>query len=265
MSEASGKHESGETWLRLVSPGYSVLLATGLMLPIGGALIRAVILATSGVADWQRLAVVLPPGELAALGFLPVTLTAVALAMAWLLGRMVARGWLFDRAKGPRGVDARVALLVTLLGVPFVPIISLLAGLPFALSVVGTVSLLYWIGARERVGPVRGSRLVAGLLAIYTLASLGFGVTASLSPPLTVFTTAPGIQLGPAIRLGEDDDWLYVAWCDNRTSATQIRKSDISAMAWTVGARREFNPLNLEDYARRFQSPHGVYAACPAT
>ena len=256
--------KTAEGWIRFVSPGYSALLATGLMLPIGGAIVRAVVLATSNITDWARLAGTLPPTELAALGFLPVTLMGLLVVYVWLLGAMGRRGWLFSGAGDARRSDFRVVLVVALGLLLAVPAFARLGGGPFAVAGSGLAAIAFWLGSRESKGPVRGPRLAVLLVLMYGLASLAFGVRGHLGPTITVFTTAPGVQLGPAIRLAEDETWLYVAWCDNRAAATAIAKAEITSMAWAVGpATQAWDPLSLDDLIRRFTAPVGAYAACP--
>lgn len=99
-------------WTELVTPSYSVLLATALMLPAVGALVRFVAFATAGLPDATRLASTLPLPELAATGFLPVTTVVFILAVARLAGAMRSR-IPFMRPKGdPARETNRLVVLI---------------------------------------------------------------------------------------------------------------------------------------------------------
>lgn len=225
------------TFAGLISPGYTLLLVTGVMLPVSGAVTRYVHFAiVDRLADPASLAVTLPIGELAAAGLLSVVFAVTLFAAAHAAYALVFRG------ESPLRLRI-LAIVTTILGLAAATLFLLAGATLLALVGVTTTALIFAVVTLRLGHPLRGRRVVTTLVAYYVITAAYWGVTSGGYPrgDFTFVEESP-VPAGAYVRLAASESFIYLGSCSGG-SVVQVPSSAVAQVVY--GPRRE-RPLTID-------------------
>ena len=223
-----------------LQPTYTVLLATGLLLPVVGAIERFVYFLPESLGVRPlALATAASVPDLALTGLFPVLVTALGVAYATLWSRSFR-----VRRRGLATVVSVVAVLPIFL--LYGPVVG------GTLWLTGFVTM--HLAIRSQPGMALAPRLVTmGALFLVSGAIVGI-LRSPIEPGLYHFADSSGIATGWYLPMGTTDGFLYLAPCASRgdvilVSAGAVLYSDLPDKARPIGDPRIFTA--------------GMYGDCP--
>lgn len=232
-----------------IGPGNTALVATGLMLPVTGAVLRFVSYRLAGFPDPIGLAVTAPVGELAATGIAPVLISASFLALSWVWLTLLSRG---AAAKLPlRPFVAGIALASVLLALVIGPVMAVFQ---FTISVSSSYVMQHGHLTRQW----RGSGVALALFFLFAAAGAAFAWNDGPLPPAAYRFTDSSLD-GNYVLLAHDDGTQFLGDCVHRGSVLAVATSIVVTARYTP--RTPMGPMAA---IRRAWSAPDLLANCPA-
>jgi hypothetical protein len=224
-----------------LSGGHTLILATGVMLPVSGAIIRWIRFASIGVGAPEHLAVSLPVGELAAQGAWPIGTALGFLGLVvWLTRPMRFRqAW----------ISVSAALIAAL---PAVVLFGWTALFPIAVS-----AAAFHFGLHIRVGREWRSAWGMGvLLSVYALTAASAGLAPSAGRAEDYSFRDGVTEDGVYLAGGATDSTILILSCRSPGEVVEVRSEDVLLV------RRSRAPVASDPLTRLFSRP-SYFDACP--
>jgi len=217
----------------LLTPGYSAILVSAVMVPVTGAVVRWV--AFFPVFEHPaQLAVTLPPGELALFGIIPVLATILLVALSVIV------------ALGLRRVHQRLGIAAMVVAALFFAALAA-TGFLVALPYIALAVIAYYLAQRiawQR--PFRTAVVAAALVIAFVSAGIATGLRTTPSEPGRYeFASRVSISDGQYLEIAHDDATAWIAPCNRRGVVVRVAYTDVRSVEWRKGEGSLFEALDI--------------------